>query len=312
VMAATDLSDPSLRAVDRGFQIAAVTGARYSIVHALGLDPLSWLREFVTGDAARLAEQAAERQRRALQAIASDPSRNLGVAASIHIEEGRATSAIRTFADEHDVDLILVGAHGAGFVQRVLIGSTASRVLRTSTRPVLVVRESREQPYSRALVAVDFSPASALELSTVRAVAPDAELVLLHIYDSPLERLLHLADVSEDVIQMNRVTTASRHLDRLHELAAGVGLEPERYTALVNHGDVVQQIVAHEISYDCDLVVMGKHGTHMTEELLLGSYTSHVLAESRSDVMVVVDSRHGPVESAIDRTSGVPRAGKEA
>lgn len=296
VMAATDLSDQSLRAVDRGFQIARLTGARFSIVHALGLDPLSWLREFAGGEAARLAGQAAERQHRALQAIAADPARNLGVVASVHIEEGRATAAIRSFADEHDVDLILLGAHGAGFVQRVLIGSTASRVLRTSTRPVIVVRESREQPYLRALVAVDFSAASPLGISTVRAVAPDAELLLLHIYDSPLERLLHIADVSEDSIRMNRVTTAARYLDRLHELAAGAGLERARYTALVNHGDVVQQLVAHEISYDCDLVVMGKHGTHMTEELLLGSFTSRVLAESRSDVLVVVDHRHGSAD----------------
>ncbi len=40
-----------------------------------------------------------------------------------------------------------------------------------------------------------------------------------------------------------------------------------------------------------DLVVMGKHGTHVTEELLLGSVTLDVLAESRCDVLVVVDPR---------------------
>jgi len=36
---------------------------------------------------------------------------------------------------------------------------------------------------------------------------------------------------------------------------------------------------------------MGKHGTNVTEELLLGSVTKQVLAESRSDVLVVVDKR---------------------
>jgi CPA2 family monovalent cation:H+ antiporter-2 len=34
---------------------------------------------------------------------------------------------------------------------------------------------------------------------------------------------------------------------------------------------------------------MGKHGTHVTEELLLGSVTRRVLAESQADVLVVVD-----------------------
>jgi hypothetical protein len=60
----------------------------------------------------------------------------------------------------------------------------------------------------------------------VRAIAPDADLVLLHVYHSPLDRLLHLADFSEDLIQMHGVTTADRHLGRLHQLAEAVGLEP--------------------------------------------------------------------------------------
>jgi CPA2 family monovalent cation:H+ antiporter-2 len=40
---------------------------------------------------------------------------------------------------------------------------------------------------------------------------------------------------------------------------------------------------------------MGKHGTHVTEELLLGSVTQRVLAESQGDVLVVVDPNAAPV-----------------
>ena len=42
-----------------------------------------------------------------------------------------------------------------------------------------------------------------------------------------------------------------------------------------------------EQEYDADLVVVGKHGTHITEELLLGSVTKHVLAEAQGDVLIV-------------------------
>ncbi len=72
---------------------------------------------------------------------------------------------------------------------------------------------------------------------------------------------------------------------------------------------MVQQLIAHEICYDCDLVVMGKHGTHMTGQLLLGSCTNRVLAESRSAVLVVVDGRHPAVDGNADRASGTPRSG---
>jgi len=37
-----------------------------------------------------------------------------------------------------------------------------------------------------------------------------------------------------------------------------------------------------------DLIVIGKHVTGMTEELLLGSFTKHVLVRARADVLVVV------------------------
>jgi nucleotide-binding universal stress UspA family protein len=59
----------------------------------------------------------------------------------------------------------------------------------------------------------------------------------------------------------------------------------------VIHGDPSQRIIAMEQEYDADLIVVGKHGTHFAEELLLGSVTKHVLAESQCDVMVVADPR---------------------
>jgi nucleotide-binding universal stress UspA family protein len=35
-------------------------------------------------------------------------------------------------------------------------------------------------------------------------------------------------------------------------------------------------------------VVLGKHGASMTEELLLGSVTKHVLSQARADVLIVI------------------------
>lgn len=49
---------------------------------------------------------------------------------------------------------------------------------------------------------------------------------------------------------------------------------------------------------DCDLIVVGKHGEHLTERLLIGSVTQHVLAESQGDVLVITDERPAPQLSA--------------
>jgi nucleotide-binding universal stress UspA family protein len=38
-------------------------------------------------------------------------------------------------------DLIVVGTHGRHGIAHALLGSTAERIIRTATRPVLVIRE---------------------------------------------------------------------------------------------------------------------------------------------------------------------------
>jgi len=57
---------------------------------------------------------------------------------------------------------------------------------------------------------------------------------------------------------------------------------------LVINGDPTLEIIRHEQKLNIDLIVMGKRGLHLTEELLLGSVTKRVLAESAGDVLVVV------------------------
>lgn len=52
------------------------------------------------------------------------------------------------------------------------------------------------------------------------------------------------------------------------------------------HGPAVARILEHAEERDADLIVLGKHGAGMVEELLLGSVTKHVLADARQDVLI--------------------------
>jgi CPA2 family monovalent cation:H+ antiporter-2 len=178
----------------------------------------------------------------------------------------------------------------------MVIGSTASRLLRKSRCPVLVVKNPCRGPYQRVLLPMDFSPGSALTIRLVRELAPQADLVLLHVFDVPFEGMLQYAGVSQDIIHQYRIEARERALQQLREMAAEQGLAAGDYTPLVEHGDAVALITGHQQRLGCDLVVMGKHGTHVTEELLLGSVTKRVLSEGDADVLVVVDKR-GPQDA---------------
>jgi len=291
LLAATDLSSSSLHAVDRGFLLAGQTGARYTVVHALELDALAQWRELLGGDISALSRKIADETRESLARLVSDPNRNRGVSAAVRVESGRAVSAVRRCADDVGADLVLLGAHGKGFLQRLVLGSTASRLVRTSKRPALVVKEPCRAAYRRVLVAVDFSPASALAIGLAQRIAPGADLILFHVCNVPFEGKLQYAGVSDDVIHQYRTDAVARALRQLHEMAAAAGLSSTDYLTRVQHGDISRWIISEEENSDCDLIVVGKHGTNVAEELLLGSVTSHVLSESRSDVLVVADPR---------------------
>ena len=71
-------------------------------------------------------------------------------------------------------------------------------------------------------------------------------------------------------------------------MAVEAGLKKWEYSGFVVNGDPTLEIVSHEQKLNIDLIVMGKRGLHITEEFLLGSVTKRVLAESVSDVLVVM------------------------
>jgi nucleotide-binding universal stress UspA family protein len=298
ILAATDLSAPARHAVQRALLLASLAGSEIHIVHALELDALDSLRELLganlSATKAAIEADACER----LAQLATNATDRRGIAAQTRVVAGAPLTVIAREADALDAGLLVLGARGESFLRHAMLGSTAARLLRKSVeRPVLVVKQPPRGDYRNILVAVDFSPASLLAIGEARRWAPGADLVLLHAFELPYEGKLAFAGVEEQVIRQYINDGAEDRRKRLHELAASAGLASAGYLARVIHGDPSQQIIAMEQEYDADLIVVGKHGTHITEELLLGSVTKHVLAEAQGDVLVIADSR--PAETDV-------------
>ena len=135
---------------------------------------------------------------------------------------------------------------------------------------------------------MDFSPSSLRAIRHARSIAPGAELVLLHIFDVPFEGKLRYASVDDEVIHHYRIVAKQEATQKLQALRDQAGLPVVGTSLLVLHGDPTFRIIEQEQECDCDLIVVGKHGEGMLEELLLGSVTKHVLAESQGDVLVSV------------------------
>lgn len=55
-------------------------------------------------------------------------------------EVGRPSRTIVSYAEDHDIDHIVIGSHGRSGVTRILLGSVAENVVRRSPMPVTIVR----------------------------------------------------------------------------------------------------------------------------------------------------------------------------
>lgn len=288
LLAATDLSAPSRHAVDRAYRLAGELDCPLTLVHAIAPGIFDGLQALLGSEAPSLDQSLIADVAARLAALDADPQRSQGVRADCAVLSGRPIDAIARHADETDAGLLVLGARGEGFLRQLTLGSTASRLLRKTRHPVLVVKQPPHERYRRVLVAIDFSPAALAALRLARELAPTAALTLVHAVELPFEGKLQYANVDPAIIQQYRIQAQLEGMQKLRQLARDEALPDAGTQLLALHGDAARLLVEQEQEQDCDLIVVGKRGQHYVEELLLGSTTTHVLMEAQGDVLVAV------------------------
>lgn len=134
ILFATDLSESSRAGFEFAVDTARTFQADILAMHALG-EPV--LASGELGMPVGL-EPAAEEARRRLDVLVSEGKR-AGVTVHTLLTEGPAAAQILKAAQEHCADLILLCIDNKGIIERVLVGTTAERVTREATVPVLSI-----------------------------------------------------------------------------------------------------------------------------------------------------------------------------
>jgi nucleotide-binding universal stress UspA family protein len=285
ILAATDFSGPAHHAVDRAARLAHETGAALTLMHVLPGGALQDLRQWL-GNGHAVEQQLHDNAQQQLRQLADELKAMRQVNAQTVHSIGSVLDDIISEASGQGAALVVLGARGAGFMRRLVLGSTSERLLRRTARPLLVVRQKPHEPYQRVLVALDFSPWSAQAIAVARQVAPQARLLLFNAFQVPFEEKLHFAGVDPGTVEGYRQQARAHATQRTHDMAADSGLQSGVWEPCIVEGDASQRILEAEQNKDIDLVVLGKHGQSATADLLLGSVSKHVLAEGSTDVLV--------------------------
>lgn len=62
------------------------------------------------------------------------------------VEYGQPGAVITAYAQEHRVDMIVIGSHGTSSIPQLLVGSTTETVMRHAPCPVLVMKNPEKEP----------------------------------------------------------------------------------------------------------------------------------------------------------------------
>jgi len=207
--------------------------------------------------------------------------------------------SIVQFAVEREIDWICMSASGHRGWRRLVLGSVTEEVVRRSPLPVLTVRGRTEEAsqfvfddFRRVLVALDLGDGSeALVATGAGLAAPHGELTLLHVIEIPPEYGLYGVPLSlpaENLEAAKEWTEGA--LDRLTKHVPEATLAPFRVLA----GRPAERILEMEHELEPDVTVIGTHGRHGLDHLMLGSVAERVMRRASGPVLVLPTGPRAP------------------
>jgi len=288
ILATTDFSDESRAGVRYAVALAEKLNAGVALLHVV--EPRSWMDQF---EAPKPSEMVALARAQLAKLAKSDVGRDVTVTSSVRT--GKPFHEITTAAREGAADLIVIATHGHTGVERALLGSTAERVVRHASSPVLTVparttprRAGKTPPFKlkKILVPIDFSNLSkdALPYALLLAGHFGAELLLLHIVEQfPIDSLLGRELTHQTTVPLMKQAEAD--LERMvRELGEASGVKA---TAVVRGGTPFAEICDAAKTGSADLIVLTTHGYTGLKHVWLGSTAERVVRHAPCPVLVV-------------------------
>lgn len=216
---------------------------------------------------------------------------------------GHPAEEILRYAEDNDIDIILLATHGRSGVKRWAIGSVADKVLRASKVPVWLVRASileeivhDKWPNRMMLVPLDGSKLAESVLTHVEALAKQrgaelCDVVLLRVCEPPII----LSDYPEAIMELSW----EEHVEKEKAWAKQAG---ERYLAVVEKrlrdaglnvrsevvlGRPIDEIIDYANKNPFNLIVLATHGRTGITRWAYGQVADKVLQRSQSPILLV-------------------------
>jgi nucleotide-binding universal stress UspA family protein len=277
ILAATDFSTRSNRALRQAGLLAQPAGAQLHVVHVVDDDQPDELVDMEKREAERLLTEQ----------LASIPEVQ-GVQARPVVVTGDPFDGILRAATETCADLIVMGTHRKQLLLDIFVGTTIERVIRKGAFPVLMVNNEAQRKYENVVAPVDLSDASAHAIRTALSIGliSDERATLLHAFVALAKGKMFIAGYDQ-----NRIDSyvASEHRQANEELTAFLAANRlgTRWQLRLEEGTPMEIISRVVSDMRPDLLVMGTHGRSAMLKALIGSVTEAALRSLGVDILAV-------------------------
>ncbi|MCU4744577.1 universal stress protein [Halobacteria archaeon AArc-m2/3/4] len=272
ILVATDGSDLATLSAEQGLAVAKTFDAT---IHAVSV-----VETADDGDLESVSEERRDDCRHFVDAIEADAiDRDVDVVTAVRA--GRPSRELLAYADENEVDLVVVGTHGRTGIRRWIMGSVATSVLRDARCPTLTVNASVTsvpRAFDDILVATDGRPGAdaAIDRGLDLAEAYGATVHAVSVVDDTHSHMRVVLDEFERVSEESTAEITTRATER------GVNA-----VSAVERGLPHETLVAYASDHDVDLVVIGTESRSGLERLVIGSVSQRVVCEAPVPVLTV-------------------------
>lgn len=278
-MVGIDIFENKNNVLKRALTLAKENGSDLFIVHAVRTPWLDIPSYFGSKDIGVDKEGIKKKIEKKIKTL----NKETNVPCFVFVKEGNADDIILYESKLHKAELIIIGAHCKEKRKKSFLGSTAEKVANQSHLPVLIVKNSAKKTYKNIIAPTDFEMQSKQSILFAQNIFPTSHISIVHAFETIYMEGPYTA-VGRDLSQYNDVakSCAKKDLkDFMKEVSVKKGkvIDGELYAK--------ETLLEYIKNGAYDLVVVGSRGT-AGFKALLGGFSSYILRETSSDVLVYV------------------------
>jgi len=209
-----------------------------------------------------------------------------GITPELVVRVGNAADCTLWFTQKENIEVIVMGTHGRRGFDRLVLGSTADRVIRKAACPVLVVSSPSHKHLTtgpdgrhrltRILYCTDFSHNSERARSYALSLAAEykSELMLLHVAEDAPDQARSKAIIAQCTKQLATLVSEDERKNL-------------KVKEVVRFGKAYEEIVRHATETQTSLIIMTARGGDAVDRAVFGSTTYRVIQLGPCPVLAI-------------------------